>query len=148
MPTICCAACKEWKFITDFSPEKRNVGRYQRQSWCKACNNQRHIAWRKANPEKAALMLRRSRLKQMGLTEDTHDALLESQGGVCVICGLKENAFKYGPLKNITRLGVDHDHKTGKVRGLLCGHCNQGLGKFQDSPELLRKAAIYIERNR
>lgn len=55
---------------------------------------------------------------------------------VCDICG------------NVDRdraLAVDHDHKTGALRGYLCGHCNRGLGFFRDSPTLMRKGAEYIE---
>lgn len=50
----------------------------------------------------------------------------------CTICGVKEN------------LVVDHCHKTNKIRGLLCNHCNRGLGHFKDDPELLEFAKIYL----
>lgn len=50
----------------------------------------------------------------------------------CIICGSDET------------LVVDHDHKTGKIRGMLCNHCNRGLGHFRDDPELLEFAAIYL----
>jgi hypothetical protein len=59
------------------------------------------------------------------------------QGGVCWICGV-------GPKK--IPLNVDHDHKTGRVRGLLCWHCNNRLlGASRDRPEILRKAAQYLD---
>lgn len=64
--------------------------------------------------------------------------LFTLQKGCCAICGRHHSAFK-------RRLAVDHCHKTNKVRALLCAACNAGLGAFQDSPELLRKAANYIE---
>jgi hypothetical protein len=54
--------------------------------------------------------------------------------GPCVICG-----------RDTTNLHADHDHQTGQERGLLCSSCNRGLGLFQDQPELLRKAAVYLE---
>jgi len=53
----------------------------------------------------------------------------------CWICGVKE------------KLHIDHCHASGKVRGVLCRACNHGVGNFKDNPELLRKAAEYIEKN-
>lgn len=54
------------------------------------------------------------------------------QGKVCAICG------------GVDRLCVDHDHATGEIRGVLCLNCNNGLGRFKDDPELLRKAIRYL----
>jgi hypothetical protein len=62
--------------------------------------------------------------------------LLAKQGSVCAICGGNRG-------KNA--LDLDHNHTTGKIRGLLCRPCNLGLGHFADTPEWLRKAADYIE---
>jgi hypothetical protein len=67
--------------------------------------------------------------------------LREAQDGKCAICGVAE---AYAPRK---RLAVDHDHRTGAIRGLLCGNCNAGLGQFKDSPELLAAAIRYLEAN-
>ncbi|OFV83246.1 MAG: hypothetical protein A2W26_13245 [Acidobacteria bacterium RBG_16_64_8] len=97
-------------------------------------------AWRAANPEKAKASVRATNLrKKFGLTPDQYETMLQEQGGGCWICGKEP-----GP----RRLAVDHDHKTRQVRGLLCGNCNQGIGRLQDSPALLRRAAEYIERTR
>jgi Recombination endonuclease VII len=63
--------------------------------------------------------------------------LFERQNGTCAICGREE-------WEKVKVLGVDHDHKTGRVRGLLCTDCNMGLGKFKDDPALLRKAIKYL----
>lgn len=68
---------------------------------------------------------------------DEYKALLERQGGLCAIC-------KRPPVGN-RRLAVDHCHRTGHVRALLCINCNLGLGNFQDSAELLMLAAKYLE---
>lgn len=64
--------------------------------------------------------------------------MLKAQQYVCLIC--------LGADATGRRLAVDHDHTTGKVRGLLCGACNTALGKMRDSPEQLRRAADYLER--
>lgn len=74
----------------------------------------------------------------IGLVE--YDVLLEAQGGVCPICGALEPK-PYG-------FHVDHDHKTGAVRGLLCGNCNTACGLVQDDPVRLRAAADYLEARR
>lgn len=77
------------------------------------------------------------------LTPEDYSALLQKQDGVCYICKKPETKITKGVL---CRLAVDHNHKTGRVRGLLCDKCNRGLGYFKDSPTLLRVAADYLER--
>jgi hypothetical protein len=101
--------------------------------WCdEACARLGHRENHKA-------IVRRSRLKtQYGLTPETYDALLERQGGGCAICGSDE-IRGYGK-----RLAVDHCHDTNRVRGILCGKCNRGLGAFDHDPALLRAAAKYV----
>jgi len=74
-----------------------------------------------------------------GVTPDEYEAMMLSQDGRCAIC--RSDAW---PGKH-NRPHVDHDHVTGKVRGLLCGKCNVGLGNLGDDPERLRAAAAYIE---
>lgn len=76
------------------------------------------------------------RAETYGLTRDELDALL-AQHGVCAIC----ETGGWGPKGP----QVDHDHADGRVRGVLCLNCNNGLGRFQDDPKLLRAAADYIE---
>ena len=72
-----------------------------------------------------------------GITQDEYDAMYENQGGVCAICG--------GVNANRRTLGVDHNHTTGKIRGLLCHACNTGIGHLQDATELLCQAIVYLE---
>lgn len=69
----------------------------------------------------------------------TGPAKLAAQNGLCAICG--------GP-PGKRSLNVDHDHVSGNVRDLLCATCNVGIGVMRDNPDLLRKAADYIERHR
>lgn len=82
---------------------------------------------------------------QYEITPEAYERLFTSHAGVCAICERPERATFRGGLK---RLAVDHDHADpGHVRGLLCGNCNNGLGRFEDDPDLLRAAADYIERH-
>src|SRR6266568_1546397 len=70
------------------------------------------------------------------LTEEQFDTVMAFQGGVCAISGR---------LPGATRLNIDHDHKTGELRGLLSPWVNKGLSFFEDDPYLLRRAALYLE---
>ena len=72
-------------------------------------------------------------------------AMLEKCGYKCQICGAPHIEETTQRNRKRGKLAVDHCHKTGKIRGLLCISCNQGLGSFRDSPEALRAAAKYLE---
>jgi hypothetical protein len=72
-----------------------------------------------------------------GITDKQYAAMLKKQGGKCAICGA-------APKRK--RLSVDHDHKTGFPRGLLCLRCNQGVGYFYDDPVRIAKASTYLEQ--
>jgi hypothetical protein len=75
--------------------------------------------------------------KHFGITIDDYFDMLDSQGGGCAICDGRENGrYEY--------MSVDHCHKTGRIRGLLCSNCNRGIGLLRDDPELLEKAAKYL----
>lgn len=78
------------------------------------------------------------RLKKFGITADEYDLLRASQNFSCAICGEHESNSRDGVLM------VDHSHETGRVRGLLCNHCNLGLGHFRDNPVIVLKAANYL----
>jgi hypothetical protein len=80
--------------------------------------------------------------KSYGLTYKEVLALREKQENLCAICG--EEGFMMNERVK-SPLNVDHDHKTGAVRGLLCHNCNRGLGLFQDEVERLKSAIAYLE---
>ncbi len=84
-----------------------------------------------------------------GITEDEFVMLEQAQGGVCAICGELERVQRRG---RVRRLSVDHDHDSGRVRGLLCHSCNAVLGMLRDDPERIaryaRGAIAYLEAAR
>ena len=85
--------------------------------------------------------VKRTYLKMLyGITIEDFERIQEDQDGKCKICGEEEKAVIRG-------VPLDHCHETGKIRGLLCHRCNKGLGEFGESPEMLRKAAEYLERS-
>lgn len=74
-------------------------------------------------------------LRLYGLTPEDVERMKREQGGRCLIC------------KGKAKLHVDHDHDSGKVRGLLCGPCNRALGMFRDNPKVLRRAVRYLKEH-
>lgn len=78
--------------------------------------------------------------RKFGIAIEEKILLFAKQGNKCAICGCTEN--------NVGRdWDIDHCHKTGKIRGILCSNCNRGLGLFQDSSEYLKQACTYLENN-
>lgn len=75
-----------------------------------------------------------------GISLDDYERMFAEQGGTCAICHKPQSGGK----RTNSRLHVDHDHETGAVRGLLCTHCNLGIGYFADRAELLTAAIGYL----
>lgn len=133
-----CDHCKAFKPLDEFFGLKK--GRLGRQKRCKEC--QRMLA-RKC-PSHSSASKRRQHLKAtFGITPEQYDQMHRQQNGRCAICGHAEDSQRFNRKKV---LDLDHCHRTGKVRALLCGRCNIGLGAFSDDPALLRAAADYLER--
>ncbi len=163
-----CIKCGEIKPLDQFGVHNREKG--QHRNMCRDCSS----AWLKEynkspegqkvrgdyreqnkekmevyqelyrnDPEKQKLAKEYHRkydlMKQFGLTPDDYDEILNKQNGRCAVC--KSDRFD----SKRKTLAVDHDHVTGKVRGLFCRRCNQAIGAFEDNPDLLRKAATYLE---
>jgi hypothetical protein len=154
-----CPACRQLLPVSEFHKNKRTWdGLYDR---CKACNaevvaannrerskdpewrerkNQRARDWREANQgENLKRSYKDYNLRQLyGITLERFETMLAGQGGRCAICRK--------PFPSALDTHVDHDHATGRVRGILCSACNNGLGRFRDNPAVLRRAASYLER--
>ncbi|KKN26029.1 hypothetical protein LCGC14_0878740 [marine sediment metagenome] len=97
--------------------------------------------WAKGHPEVRDQASRRRVLWAHGLTLESYERLLRKQRHRCAICRARHIE---APMR---RLHVDHNHKTGQVRGLLCNKCNHLLGNSQESVEVLRKAAQYLQQH-
>lgn len=119
-------------------------------SSCKQCSNKRAEEYNKNNPNKRKEAskkyystlpkdhYRHADLKRKyGITVEQFTAQLELQDYKCAICGKEHDPDKWS-------FAVDHCHVTGKVRGLLCLNCNNGIGKLKDSVDLLSKAIEYL----
>jgi len=78
-------------------------------------------------------------MRTYNLTPGQYEALLKAQGGLCFICGPSS-----GNGGKSRRMPVDHDHKTGEVRGLLCGPCNDDLGRYRDDPLCFLRGFMYL----
>lgn len=141
-----CTVCGETKGISQFRVQK---DRATHRRNCKACDTLRHKEWRGKNRERLrAYDNTRYRAKQdrwaahilrkYNLTPDDYKRMLEHQYGQCAICKTEE------PGGNSKRFHIDHDHKTGNVRGLLCSRCNKMIGIAGDDLSVLRGAIEYL----
>lgn len=127
MKTKTCTKCLRAKPLSKFYEHVET--RDGLQSWCKACFKKYRGKDRRLDAN--------LRYRYDGFTLVEYDAMLEGQGGCCAICGKT-------PAENNRRLATDHNHETGEVRGLLCDNCNRALGLLQDSPEVCRRAMLYL----
>ena len=153
-----CSRCNQTKPEDAFGLHKT----YGRQAWCRACMSEyckspkqrQKAAERRARDaekvrqrKKVAYRNNKDRvweqniMKKYGITADEYFEMLNEQENTCALCD-REHA---GELK---RLAVDHCHKTGKVRGLLCEACNRALGMFHDDVERLFKAIDYLTKHK
>lgn len=137
-----CCICGERKHFDLFYNFKNKSD--NKSYRCKLCDDKARKKWSNANPEKAYSSMRGRNLKhKYGISLEKYKEMLTEQECKCAICGATENNT-IGERKD-WNFAVDHDHKTGKVRGLLCNNCNRGIGLLKDNPELIRKAAEYVE---
>lgn len=151
-----CGGIKDEIYFGWYSSEHK-----KRLARCKECKNAYNRQWVSKNQQVSRTYCRRYREKLIkqdsvsyrqrvrrsvlktayGITPEQYEAMWTAQRGVCAICGRPEIATFRGKIK---RLAIDHNHQTRKVRALLCVQCNHGLGRFDDDPELLEKAAAYL----
>jgi hypothetical protein len=127
-----CLDCKKEKDESEFYNRHINNGRTvytRKKTICKLCSNERVKRWRATAQGKLARK-KYNLAKAFGLTLEDWNKMLAEQNGKCAICRREFSQLKMTPF-------VDHDHITGRVRGLLCPVCNQFLGLIKDNPQSL-----------
>lgn len=148
-----CSKCGQMKPRSDYF--FRNKAKGHIQAACKQCFTEINKTL-KARPEyRAQLAANKAReyrkntdryidtglRNTYGITRDDFEAMLNTQGGVCAICKQEETSMFRGKRR---RLSVDHNHITGKVRALLCCHCNSIVGRSFENVDILYAAIAYI----
>ncbi len=151
-----CGCCKESKSISEFGMHK--CSRDGLRAYCKPCWNSYKHKWRLANREKHDQHARRKRerdqdwksrdplqfnikqriyrlRREYGLTEEQFQAMIVENEGRCRCCGKVPGPEGWG---------IDHDHKTGEIRGLVCKSCNAGIGLLGDTLERVQLAVDYL----
>lgn len=128
-----CCHCKKEKSLSAFCKDGNRVDGIHYT--CKVCRSKMsRESYRKNGGKKDRdKHLRRT----YGITLSDYNAILVKQRGVCEICGSPEKTKS---------LAVDHDHKTGKVRGLLCLQCNTLLGRIERNPNLISNILEYLKK--
>lgn len=130
-----CSKCNEFRKLEEFYKASTL---FLGLRWeCKKCTDVVSKQWKKDNKEQHAAINRKYNYKKkFNITVEDYDKLYLEQEGKCKICN-----------KEFKILDVDHDHKTGTVRGLLCSNCNVSIGLLQDDPFIILKAADYLINN-
>lgn len=136
-----CKTCLEYKTLNLFRLNAK--GKYGRRGSCiECCKKLDKVKYKKTN----WTYLKNRQLKaNFGITYRQYNNMFKKQNGTCAICKEAETAkTRFG---QIMSLSVDHCHKTGKVRGLLCNKCNPSLGGFRDREDLLLAAINYLKEH-
>lgn len=136
-PSKKCCSCKVIKSLTDYYKNKSRKD--NSDTICKDCRNEVTKITTLNKPDEMKARALKSRLKNdFGLTPEAFNKMLQAQNNKCASCGKTTE-------ENGKRLCVDHDHKSGKVRGLLCDNCNVALGHLKDNLYNAKCLVNYIE---
>ena len=131
--TKTCNHCGELKPFTEYAKRPDHITKCH--TICKPCNNEKYRGKYKPTSHRDNNLQRKYGMRQID-----YIAMLDAQGGVCAICS--------GPqVARYESFHVDHCHRTGKIRQLLCFTCNGGLGLFKDNQETMLLAIAYLQRH-
>lgn len=139
-----CCTCKNSKPLTDFGKNKSTKDGLNKR--CKTCHNSSSSRYYELNTSKHRALVNANnvRLYWPDLSKDEalkqYETLVLSQNNQCAICKIDLSQFEKRP-------HIDHNHKTGQVRGLLCSNCNRGLGYLKDSMDVLQSAIEYLKNS-
>lgn len=153
-----CSTCKKERPLAEFYPDRTRNSVSRRCKQCEKCRargrDRKEYARRYYQEHEKIISARQKKYFKVnksrilrdvwirglrtkyGLSKESYQNMLDSQGRVCAICGKKDRKRK--------RLCVDHDHKTGRIRGLLCSMCNRILGMANDDAKFLKTATDYL----
>lgn len=146
MTTKVCGSCKVDKPLNMFNIN-RSKKNYAHGVYpvCKECQSVKsRLAYQKHRDKRRAGARAYHLRKNYNLSLDQFSDLVKEQDGLCACCGEKQD-YKTVDGKG-QELFVDHCHETGRIRGLLCGRCNTGIGILGDTLDHLKKAVAYLEK--
>ena len=140
-PNVVSFSCEEKKTCNTCGVEKPIAGFYKHKDFkdgrrvkCSSCTQKAGAEYRKKNKEKFKFYKIKA---SYGLSAEDYNKMFAAQKGCCKTCGAHTSTVDRG-------LCVDHEHKTGKVRGLLCNNCNMAIGKVKENVEVLQNIIQYL----
>lgn len=135
-----CPTCQQSLSVSEFHKDsRRRDGLHGQCKHCKKKARQKRVS---RDPEAAKMRNRAGNIRRKyGITQEDYEEMLAKQDGKCAICGTLEE-------ENHLSFCIDHNHSTGKVRELLCVHCNFGIGYFREDIDVLEAAIKYVTKHR
>ena len=137
-----CLQCKETKSLDLFRRRLKRPGKNY-ESYCKSCEATNNKKWYRANLQQQKHRDYVRNCKKFGLTSEEYEKMFSEQRGLCAICEHPEVRTRSGRIK---RLAIDHCHKGGGVRALLCCDCNTAVGLLKEDPNNALAVAAYLKK--
>lgn len=132
----CCSKCQVVRTADHFHKDAKMSDGLQ--NWCINCVSS---YGKRRRVKDSREPWRHQLIAKYGITHEQYEKMLFHQNGLCAICGSKQSH------RGSDHLFVDHCHKTGKVRALLCHGCNAGIGQLREDPQILENAILYLKKH-
>lgn len=133
-----CSTCRDFRALSDFAPDAER----RKLAYCTVHMRERRRVGYAKDPDKH---IDKQYKYRYGIEASAYRELFEQQNGVCAACS--EPELPRRKTVQQVRLSIDHDHATGKIRGLLCSNCNTALGLLQESAERIEMLAVYLKKH-